>query len=146
MSATQLYVRTKTNIFYAIIARLFSLRFRWLFTHKSQLLRSCRCFATYLPICNPNIVIANWRFISCTFARKQMSATQPLVFVCERQKSDIQYPKILHIGLRIGVTRFELAASASLRRRSNQTEPHPVTRMLLYRVFSKNASIFFKFF
>ena len=31
----------------------------------------------------------------------------------------------------IGVTRFELAASASLRRRSNQTEPHPVDTIVI---------------
>ena len=31
----------------------------------------------------------------------------------------------------IGVTRFELATSASLRRRSSQTKPHPVEQNLL---------------
>ena len=42
-------------------------------THKNHLLRRCRRFATSV-------------FISCTLARKQMSASQPLVFVCELQK------------------------------------------------------------
>ncbi len=36
-----------------------------------------------------------------------------------------------YANLFIGVTRFELATSASLRRRSNQTEPHPVTQVEL---------------
>ena len=48
------------------------------FTHKNHLLRRCRRFATYV-------------FISCTLARKQMSASQPLVFVCELQKRKRSY-------------------------------------------------------
>ena len=44
--------------------------------------------------------------------------------------------------LDIGVTRFELAASASLRQRSNQTEPHPVNKGY-YTWFEKENQEFF---
>ena len=64
---------------------------------------------------------------------------------------------ILQCLLLVGVTRFELAASASLRRRSNQTEPHPENQQLKNRIntvpsymqFPKNARenyIFFIYF
>ena len=46
----------------------------------------------------------------------------------------------------VGVAGFELATSASLRRRSNQAEPHPVTRDLLYNRPRFKSSTFFKFF
>ena len=46
----------------------------------------------------------------------------------------------------VGVAGFELATSASLRRRSNQAEPHPVTRNLLYNTFRVKSSIFEKLF
>ena len=46
--------------------------------------------------------------------------------------------------LQIGVTRFELAASASLRRRSNQTEPHPGNKMNYSRLQIKMQAFFTK--
>ena len=44
-----------------------------------------------------------------------------------KQKQDKKNPLKPYVleDSSVGVTRFELAASASLRRRSNQTEPHP---------------------
>ena len=62
----------------------------------------------------------------------------------KKQKDDKKRPANLLVS--IGVTRFELATSASLRRRSNQTEPHPVTRILLYNSSRIKSSVFFNFF
>ena len=44
----------------------------------------------------------------------------------------------------VGVAGFELATSASLRRRSNQAEPHPETHLALYRAARKKSIPFYK--
>ena len=50
-------------------------------------------------------------------------------FIVNGSKNE-KIPSPIGEGILVGVAGFELATSASLRRRSNQAEPHPVFQQL----------------